>query len=38
MLLAVGLDLCELLVGGGVLARSATVADVGVYDGAGWKG
>ena len=35
--LAIGFDLGDLLVCGGVLARSARVADVGVYDGVGRK-
>lgn len=38
MLLAIGCDFGELLVGGGVLTRSARVADVTVYDGFGGEG
>lgn len=38
VLLAIGFDLAELLVGGFVLARSATVTAIGVDDGAGGEG
>lgn len=36
--LTIGFDLCNLLICGRVLARTARVADVGVYDGASRKG